>query len=95
MIYIVILNTLALIYLITKQLPFKLNFRHSKVSADTEIEEPFLTVPDSVIRFRERMKGVVVDSDGLFDAPPPSVQSDFTGVEIITPSMEVQNDRRF
>jgi len=95
MLYIVILNTLAIVYLLIKPLSFNHSFRFGKDNKKAEIDESFLEVPENVLKFRERMKGVIVDRDGLYDSPPPSISTDFTGTEIITPSMEVQSDRRF
>ena len=52
---------------------------------------------DRVAAFKRRVAEMrqTMDEDGLYDAPPPPVSTDFTGVEIITTSTEIQQDRRF
>lgn len=63
-----------------------------------EVGEAMLTSEsDRVAAFKRRVAEMrqTMDEDGLYDAPPPPVSTDFTGVEIITTSTEIQQDRRF
>lgn len=63
-----------------------------------EVGETMLTSEsDRVAAFKRRVAEMrqTMDEDGLYDAPPPPVSTDFTGVEIITTSTEIQQDRRF
>lgn len=63
-----------------------------------EVGEGVLTSEsDRVAAFKRRVAEMrqTMDEDGLYDAPPPPVSTDFTGVEIITTSTEIQQDRRF
>lgn len=63
-----------------------------------EVGEAALTSEsDRVAAFKRRVAEMrqTMDEDGLYDAPPPPVSTDFTGVEIITTSTEIQQDRRF
>ena len=47
----------------------------------------------NVEEFRERMKNITVDENGLFDFPIPDNED--TGTEIITDSFENEIERRF
>ena len=62
-----------------------------------EVGEPPATESERVASFKKRVAEMrqTMDEDGLYDAPPPPVSTDFTGVEIITNSTEIQQDRRF
>ena len=62
-----------------------------------EVGEPVSTESERVASFKKRVAEMrqTMDEDGLYDAPPPPVSTDFTGVEIITNSTEIQQDRRF
>ena len=62
-----------------------------------EVGEPASTESERVASFKKRVAEMrqTMDEDGLYDAPPPPVSTDFTGVEIITNSTEIQQDRRF
>lgn len=95
MFYLTIINTLILLVILYKE--FNINFIIPKRITEEreEITENDIVIPDNVMRFKERIKGINVDVDGLYDSPPPPVTTEFTGVEIITPSMEIKNDRRY
>lgn len=62
-----------------------------------EVGELVPTESERVASFKKRVAEMrrTMDEDGLYDAPPPPVSTDFTGVEIITTSTEIQQDRRF
>lgn len=102
LITLVIINTIFLIYLVYKSsniyISFQSLFTGLKSSKESVVESS-IEVPNAaeerITAYRARMKGVVEDRDGLYDVLPPLVQTEFTGTEIITPSMEVQSDRRF
>ena len=62
------------------------------VEEESEIEN--VTPPRwNVEEFRERMKNITVDENGLFDFPIPDNED--TGTEIITDSFENEIERRF
>lgn len=62
-----------------------------------EVGEQPVTESERVASFKKRVAEMrqTMDEDGLYDAPPPPVSTYFTGVEIITNSTEIQQDRRF
>lgn len=69
-----------------------------KVSVEDTIEEKteeddFLTGKYDVHAFRERMEKMK-DEDGLYDIPYRPSRTNFTGVEIITESSEIEADRK-
>lgn len=63
------------------------------VEEESEIEN---IIPPrwNVEEFRERMKNITVDENGLFDFPIPADNED-AGTEIITDSFENEIERRF
>ena len=62
------------------------------VEEESEIES--ITPPRwNVEEFRERMKNITVDENGLFDFPIPDNED--AGTEIITDSFENEIERRF
>ena len=56
-------------------------------------EDDFLTGKYDVHAFRERMEKMK-DEDGLYDRPYRPPRTNFTGVEIITESSEIEADRK-
>lgn len=61
------------------------------------VEEPEEESYDSgkydVAAFRSRIEALK-DSDGLYDVPLEKPKTDFTGIEIITESAELEKDRK-
>lgn len=64
------------------------------IEDETEEDEEFSNGLYNVKAFRERMKGMM-DEDGLYDVyENPFKKTNFTGVEIITDSREMDIDKR-
>lgn len=49
----------------------------------------------NVEEFRQRMKNITIDEDGLFDYPPEKSTEEEAGTEIITDSFENEIERKF
>lgn len=102
MLVLIIINTLLLIYLVYKELNIYISFQSlfsGLKGLKNEVVEDSIEIPNEaqerINAYRVRMKGVTEDRDGLYDLPSPLVQTEFTGTEIITSSMEIQSDRRY
>lgn len=65
---------------------------------EPEVEEPideFLNGSYDVEAFRDRIRKLTMDENGLYDEIPENYsKTDFTGVEIITSSAEVMADKK-
>lgn len=92
-----ILNTVLDIVLILLLVRHFFLLRRNDEEAPEVGEEFAYPEEDRVTAFKRRVAEMrrTMDEDGLYDAPPPPVSTDFTGVEIITTSTEIQQDRRF
>lgn len=71
-------------------------FRHPGVSLSVEIPDDETPVKPKydVDAFRERMKHLKIDEDGLYTPPSESSEIYFTGVEVLSPDYEINLDRR-
>lgn len=101
LITLITINTILLILLVFKDFNLQVQIqsllsglRISNKEPECFIEE-LNPAEERIAAFRERMIGVVKDRDGLYEISSPIIQTEFTGTEIITPSMEIQSDRRF
>lgn len=69
-------------------------FRHSGVSVEIPDDEASVKPKYDVDAFRERMRHLQIDEDGLYNPPPEPVDSYFTGTEVLTPDYEIDLERR-
>lgn len=72
-------------------------------SAGSSIMDPSVEIPEEpavlkqkydVSSFRERMKKLKLDEDGLYTPPPEVSVRDFTGAEVISSDDEIEMERR-
>jgi len=73
------------------------NLQGEKPEVAEELSEHRYPEYSRVSAFRNRVEQMrkEMDENGLYDVTIPPPVTDFTGVEIITDSTEIQQDRRF
>jgi len=90
---IVTVNFILTLYGFIKSLPKK-EEEEEIIQHEKQTEVSGMYDVQAYIDRMAKMKVEYYDGVPLYDSPPPKVKTDFTGVEVITPSMEMEIDKR-